>query len=77
MVELHVSGDPDNPVLVDHQHAAVGRGRVVILPSNDRPVLTEAEIAAERAKIAQEDMIPTAALSPAVIEAATDDDADE
>jgi hypothetical protein len=77
MVELHVSGDPDNPVLVDHQHAAVGRGRVVILPYNDRPALTETEIAAERAKISQESMIAAAPLSPAVIEAATDDNADE
>jgi hypothetical protein len=69
MVELHVSGDPNNPVTVDHQHT-LGRGRLLILPSNDRPSLSETEIQQERERIAREHLIEGNALPVAVIEAA-------
>jgi hypothetical protein len=66
MVEVHVSGDPSNPVKVDHQHT-LGRGRLLILPDNGRASLTETEIQQERERIAREHMV-TGALIEGVAE---------
>jgi hypothetical protein len=55
--KLLISGDPEGmPVSIDHQHI-VSPARVVILPSNNRPTMTEAEIAAERALVARESLL--------------------
>jgi hypothetical protein len=51
-----LGGDADNPLTIDHQHS-VSRAKLVILPSNNRPVMTEAEIAAERAAVARESLL--------------------
>jgi hypothetical protein len=68
-----VVGDPENPVTIDHQHQhTVGRARVVILPDNNRPALTEAEIQTERTAIEREHMISEMPLLEAVAEDADD-----
>jgi hypothetical protein len=52
--KLLVFGDPENPVTVSH---SVSQPRILILPDNHRPALSEAEIIAEREAVARENMI--------------------
>jgi hypothetical protein len=57
--KMVVAGDPDSPVLVDHQHEhTVARppARVVVLPDNNRHAMTEKEIQAERDSVTREAM---------------------
>jgi hypothetical protein len=56
-----LGGDADNPISVehqhDHQHMIENRVRLVILPDNRRPAMTDEQIAAERELIARENLI--------------------
>jgi hypothetical protein len=51
-----LGGDADNPIAIDHQHT-LNKPRLLILPSNDRPAMSEAEIRTEREKVARESML--------------------
>jgi hypothetical protein len=46
-----IQGDPDAPLEVAH---TLNKPRILILPSNDRPAMSEAEIIAEREAISRE-----------------------
>jgi hypothetical protein len=73
---LAVGGDAENPISVEHQHSmTAGQVRLVILPDNHRPVMTEAEIAAERAQISRQSMIEFEVGAAVEVEAEADDDA--
>jgi hypothetical protein len=76
---LAVSGDPANPIehQHDHQHT-VGPGvRLVILPSNGRPTMTDEQIAAEREQIARESLLQYEMIEGAAIPPDEADDADD
>jgi hypothetical protein len=49
-----IAGDPDSPLAITH---SIEKPRIVILPNNNRPVLSEEEIKRERAAVAREDLL--------------------
>jgi hypothetical protein len=79
--KMLVVGDPDSPINVDHQHQhSVGQVRLVVLPDNGRPALSEAEMIAERERVARESMVQIeidGAASPPTIEAVIENKPDE
>jgi hypothetical protein len=51
---MRIAGDPEAPLEVAH---TLNKPRLLILPSNDRRAMSEAEIIAERAAITRESML--------------------
>jgi hypothetical protein len=60
-----IAGDPEAPLEI--AHSVSSKPRVLILPSNDRPAMTEEAIAAERAAVVRENMLGEPALLEAVV----------
>jgi hypothetical protein len=68
MLEARIVGDPNNPIAIAHQVQVQPGVRLVILPDNGRPTLTDAEIRAEREAIADADMVSVPEIEGTVIE---------
>jgi hypothetical protein len=52
-----LGGDAENPISVEHQHTVGPQARLVILPDNRGPTLTDEQITAEREQIARQHLI--------------------
>jgi hypothetical protein len=73
VVEMQVTGDVNNPVSITH--SVRDRPKLIILPDNTRPTLSEAEIIAEHEAIQRECMIGNGL--PIEAEAETEANADD